>query len=73
MTKADLEKKIAVLENENALLRRRADFATTELTEISQGVCPTPYWYNACKHSWIEALRWRAAKAVEKIAGMKNP
>lgn len=73
MTKAELEKKIAVLENENATLRRRSDFAITELTEISQGVASTPGWYNSCKNTWESVLRWRAAKAVEKIALMVRP
>jgi len=73
MTKADLEKRIVLLENETALLRRRADFATAELTEISQGVASTPSWYNACRHTWDQALKWRAAKAVEKIALMVRP
>lgn len=73
MTKAELEKRIAVLENENALLRRRSEFATTELAEISQGVASTPSWYNSCKNGWTDVIKWRAAKAVEKIAGMRYP
>lgn len=73
MTKAELEKKITLLENDNALLRRRSEFATTELAEISQGVGSAPAWYKACTHGWIDVLKWRAAKAVEKIAGMKYP
>lgn len=73
MTKAEMQKKITILENENATLRRRADFATVELTEISQGVASTSHWYNSCKNSWESVLKWRAAKAVEKIALMVRP
>lgn len=73
MTKAELEKKIAVLENECATFKRRADFATTELMEISQGIACKPYWHNEGSTSWEKVLRWRAAKAVEKIALMVRP
>lgn len=73
MTKSEMEKRIGVLEADNRLLRARADFAATELAEISQGVAPTPAWYDKLKNNWAEVVRWRAAKAVEHLARMKNP
>lgn len=51
-------------------LTKRQEFLIQQMSEISQGLGSKPTWYNEEKHTWVEAIKWKAAKCLEIVSKM---
>lgn len=69
MTKAEMAQRMDALDRYVSDLRRRHDRAVRELAELAQGVGTKPHWFTP-QHDWLEAVKFKAGRAVEEIAKM---
>ena len=53
-----------------AELERQLEEAKESLQDISQGVGRKPHWYNSARHTWEEALKFKAVSDLKRICSM---